>query len=55
MYLVAVNVTDDKKCALFLYQAGQETQELFKLLPIQVMTVKPLLKTKSIFQAQEER
>jgi len=30
-YLVAVNVTDDKqKRALLLYQAGQETQEIFE-------------------------
>ena len=30
-YLVAVNVTDDKqKLALLLYQAGQETQEIFE-------------------------
>ena len=29
-YISAINVTDDKqKCALLLYQAGQETQELF--------------------------
>ena len=33
-YLIAVNVTDDKqKRALLLYQAGQETQELFDTLP----------------------
>ena len=33
-YLVALNVTEDKqKRALLLYQAGQETQELFDTLP----------------------
>ena len=30
MYLVAVNVTDDKKRTLLLYQVGQETQEIFE-------------------------
>ena len=32
-YLVALNITDDKqKRALLLYQAGQETQEIFDTL-----------------------
>ena len=34
MYLVATNITDDKqKRAMLLYQAGPDTQEIFKTIP----------------------